>query len=62
MIDWLSPKNDGLFGGNRLDIMKKAAAGELDKNSCSEYTCQQPISHEVVVNQDEAAETSASEK
>ena len=56
VIDWLSPKNDGLFGGNRLDIMKKAASGELDNNACAAYTCQQPISHDVVVNKDETTE------
>ncbi len=53
VIDWLSPKNDGLFGGDRLDIMKSAANGELSVESCDKYKCEQPISHEFVSNKKE---------
>ena len=53
VIDWLSPKNDGLFGGDRLDIMKSAANGELSSESCHKYKCEQPISHDFVANKKE---------
>jgi len=53
VIDWLSPKNDGLFGGGRLDIMKSAANGELSSESCNKYKCEQPISHDFVANKKE---------
>ena len=48
VIDWLSPKNDGLFGGDRLEIFKKASSGEESSDFCSAYVCAQPISHDFV--------------
>jgi hypothetical protein len=50
VIEWLSPKNDGLFGGGRIDILKRASNGELGPDACHAYNCSQPISHDFVAS------------
>jgi hypothetical protein len=50
VMEWLSPKNDGLFGDGRVDILKRASNGELGPGACHAYNCSQPISHDFIAS------------